>query len=146
MYFNVKQRLRVVKFPDTYTYLLHNEFMQICDLMASFLFSLALRPFRFTRICKFTENWYIPALGAVKRPFLMLKAFPLWKDPAAKDWKVPQWPYKQQELIGGSTCLLLFTEWRMFTYLMKRMKLYECFAIHYDILFQTEMESRCNSR
>lgn len=71
-------------FSDTYTYLLHNEFMQICAFTASFLFSFALRPFRFTRTCKFTENWYIPALGAVKRPFLMLKAFPLWKDPAAK--------------------------------------------------------------
>lgn len=73
---------------QTYTYLLHNEFMQIWDFMESFFLSLDLRPFRFKRICRFAENWYIPALGAVKRPFRMLKAFPLWNDPAAKGWKI----------------------------------------------------------
>ena len=76
----------------TYTNLLHNEFMQIWDFMASFLLSLVRRPFRFTRICKLAENWYIPVLGAVKRPFLMLKAFPLWNEPAANGWKAETSP------------------------------------------------------
>lgn len=62
--------------------------MQIWDFMESFFLSLNLLPFRFKRICRLPENWYIPVLGAVKRPFRMLKAFPLWNDPAAKGWKI----------------------------------------------------------
>lgn len=103
--------------------------MQIWDFMESFFLSLDLRPFRFKRICRLAENWYIPVLGAVKRPFRMLKAFPLWNDPAAKGWKIRKTLNKQHELIQEK-CMSAENYSTINAHLMKRMEFYECFAIH----------------